>query len=93
MGKSPNQALIRTGKAETDGKESEPGAHSDRKSRNRWERVRTRRSFGQKKQKTGRRSPNQAPLRTLEAENREKESELSATSDIRSRIRKQQVQT
>ncbi|KON86188.1 hypothetical protein AF332_04680 [Sporosarcina globispora] len=83
--RSPNQGLIRTEKAEIREKESESRAHSDRESRNPREGVRIRRSFGQKKQKIGRRSPNQGLIRTEKAEIREKESESRAHSDRESR--------
>ncbi|UOE55259.1 hypothetical protein [Cytobacillus oceanisediminis] len=57
-------APLRTGEAENREKESELSATSDRGSRKPVEGVRTRRHFGQEKQKTGRRSLNLAPLRT-----------------------------
>ncbi|WP_282140868.1 hypothetical protein [Cytobacillus oceanisediminis] len=82
---SPNLASLQTVEAENSERESELSATSDRRSGKQRERVRTRRHFGQKKRKTERESPNLALLRTEEAENRESESELSATSDRRSR--------
>ncbi|MCS0789120.1 hypothetical protein NX021_13275, partial [Cytobacillus firmus] len=51
---SPNPEPIRTGKGEIGKCESEPGASSDRKRRNRGMRVRTRSSFGQEKKKSER---------------------------------------
>ncbi|WP_370221713.1 hypothetical protein [Cytobacillus sp.] len=89
--RSPNQALIRSEKAENREKESESGAHSDKESRKPGEGVRIKGSFGQGKQKSGRSSPNQALIRTGEAETGGKQSEPCAHSDRRIRIRKQQV--
>ncbi len=50
---SRNPEQLRTEKAEMRGLESEPGATSDRESRNKGFRVGTRSNFGQRKQKCG----------------------------------------
>ncbi len=74
-----------TEKAEMRALESEPGATSDRESRNAGFRVRTRCNFGQRKRKCELLSPNLEQLRTEKAEIRCFESEPEATSDGESR--------
>ncbi len=90
---SPNPELIRTGKGEIGKSESEPGASSDRKRRNREERVRTWCFFGQEKEKSGRVSPNLVLIRTGKGEIGKSESELGASSDRKRRNRGMRVRT
>ncbi|MCS0670653.1 hypothetical protein [Cytobacillus firmus] len=72
---SPNPEHIRTEKGENGDCESEPVASSDRKRRKREKRVRTWCIFGQKKEKSGRASPNPVHIRTEKGEIGECESE------------------
>ncbi|MGA5689503.1 hypothetical protein [Cytobacillus pseudoceanisediminis] len=84
---SPNRVLLRTGKGEIGKSESELGAYSDRKRRNREERVRTWCIFGQEKEKSGSASPNPELLRTGKGEIGECESEPGAHLDRKRRNR------
>ncbi|WP_264739914.1 hypothetical protein [Cytobacillus firmus] len=90
---SPNLVQIRTEKREIGECESELGASSDRKRRNRRVRVRTWSSFGQEKEKSGSASPNRVLLRTGKREIGECESELGAFLDRKRINRRVRVRT
>ncbi|OHX45310.1 hypothetical protein BBV17_23715 [Cytobacillus oceanisediminis] len=77
---------LRTEEAENRESESELSATSDRKKQKTGRVSPNLASLRTEEgKKTARVSPNLVPLRTEEAENRESESELSPTSDRRSR--------
>ncbi|WP_082341100.1 hypothetical protein [Sporosarcina globispora] len=77
---SPNQVVIRTGEEEIQENQSEYGAHSVRRRGDSREPVRIRWSFGQKKRKFKRTSPNTVLIRTGEGEIQENQSEYGAHS-------------
>ncbi|XIH33532.1 hypothetical protein C1N70_14925 [Cytobacillus firmus] len=63
MGQSPNPGQLRTQKGGNPGSESEPQSTSDTNSRKTWIRVRSRVSFGHRKEETLDQSQNPVQLR------------------------------
>ncbi|MBG9451437.1 hypothetical protein ABE67_19690 [Cytobacillus firmus] len=85
MGKSQNPSQLRTQKGGKPGSESEPESTSDTERRKTWIRVRTRSSFGHRKQKNVGQSQNPGQLRTQKGGKPGSESELRSTSDTERR--------
>ncbi|MBG9585963.1 hypothetical protein ABE26_02320 [Cytobacillus firmus] len=85
VGQSQNPVELRTQKGGKPGSESEPGRASDTERRKTWIRVRTRSSFGHRKEENLDLSPNPSQLRTQTAEKRRSESEPGRASDTERR--------
>ncbi|KON88157.1 hypothetical protein AF332_15990 [Sporosarcina globispora] len=89
----PKSVLFRTEKEENQRNVSEPRAHSDTKTGNLSERVRSSCSFGQKKKKTEETCPNPELIRTQKRETSVNQSEVRPLSDIKRRKPKERART